>query len=428
MRILVDPGTFDCLNLGDLAALQVAISRLRELWPTARIDVLTMDPAALLRHCPDVQPVIHLGRLTWSSERSLLGRYHRTLSQTVSDRLISLKRMVRHHQPALLESLIRLKMKLRRLEDRDFEAFLEAMHEADLLILSGMGTFTDTATSLCDVMLDTLELAIHCGTPTAMFSQGVGPIHDPELLSRSRDVLPRVDLIALREAQLSLSLLKSLGVAPSRMPITGDDAVELAYELRTRTSGAGIGVNLRVAKNAGVDLSAIDEIRSTIQDHAKKYSAPLFPVPIALHCASRDPQIIQQLLRGYDDSSDGGRSLDTTQKVIEQVGRCRVVVTGAYHAAVFAVAQGVPVVCLTRSEYYRAKFVGLADLFGCGVQIVYVGGEDFTQRLNAAIDNAWRSADELRVPLLAASERQIVAAWTAYRKVYSLVLSRRTAA
>ena len=46
--------------------------------------------------------------------------------------------------------------------------------------------------------------------------------------------------------------------------------------------------------------------------------------------------------------------------VIERVGECRVVVTGSYHGAVFALAQGIPVVALVKSPYYVNKMAGLA--------------------------------------------------------------------
>ena len=54
--------------------------------------------------------------------------------------------------------------------------------------------------------------------------------------------------------------------------------------------------------------------------------------------------------------------------------------TGAYHAAVFALAQGIPVVCLSNSPYYLAKFQGLEDLFGVGCTIVTLSEPDFADK------------------------------------------------
>jgi polysaccharide pyruvyl transferase WcaK-like protein len=47
-----------------------------------------------------------------------------------------------------------------------------------------------------------------------------------------------------------------------------------------------------------------------------------------------------------------------------------VVVAGSYHAAVFALSQGIPVVALVKSPYYVNKMVGLGDQFGAGCEIV----------------------------------------------------------
>ena len=64
-----------------------------------------------------------------------------------------------------------------------------------------------------------------------------------------------------------------------------------------------------------------------------------------------------------------------------QVGRCRIVVSGAYHVAVFALAQGIPVVGLSSSRYYDDKFEGLAAMFGTGLELVRLDGDDVEDRL-----------------------------------------------
>jgi polysaccharide pyruvyl transferase WcaK-like protein len=117
-------------------------------------------------------------------------------------------------------------------------------------------------------------------------------------------------------------------------------------------------------------------------------------------------------------------ALATPLKVIEQVGRCRVVVTGAYHAAVFSLSQGIPVVCLARSADYVAKFFGLEDLFGQGCETLLLDDPTFTQKLEAALENAWRSAEEVQLPLQRAAARQIDLSWHAYERVRNLVDSR----
>ena len=126
------------------------------------------------------------------------------------------------------------------------------------------------------------------------------------------------------------------------------------------------------------------------------------------------------LLAGHDDASDGGATLDTPQRVIEQVSRCRVVLTGAYHAAVFALAQGIPVVCLADSELYVDKFAGLADGFGTGCTIVPVRQGDLAGRLEGALAAAWDAAPRPHAPLRAAAERQAERSREAYARFFAL--------
>jgi polysaccharide pyruvyl transferase WcaK-like protein len=104
------------------------------------------------------------------------------------------------------------------------------------------------------------------------------------------------------------------------------------------------------------------------------------------------------------------------------------VVTGAYHAAVFALSQGIPVVGLGRSDYCMNKFEGLRDLFGAGCDIVHLDGNNLSERLTAAIDRAWNSAEAVRPALLESSRRQIAAGREAYRNVYERVSYQSVAA
>jgi colanic acid/amylovoran biosynthesis protein len=217
-------------------------------------------------------------------------------------------------------------------------------------------------------------------------------------------------------------LLEALGVSSDRVVTTGDDAIEPAYAARPTELGRAIGVNVRVGSAAGVDDADIAALGPVLRDFAQRFDAPLLPVPIARQ-QDLDAASIERLLdRSGED--DGGRSLDTPRKVIEQVGRCRVVVTGAYHAAVFALSQGIPAVCLTRSSYYDHKFFGLADLFGDGCTTVSLHGADAAESLRLAVERAWKRADEVRAPLLQAAEDQIVWSREAFMRARNLVEAR----
>ncbi len=409
--------------MGDVAMLQVAVSRMMSLWPSAQIEVVTESPSNLASYCPGAKPLPRAGCECWVAPQILLGRFHRFLPRWASVGLTNLKRTIGVQWPALLELLIDLRLSVRDGSGRrtDFRDFMEAFKNGDLLVVCGSGGFTDSCREWNLSILGTMEAATRRGIPVIMFGQGMGPLSDPVVLSRARAVLPDVTLITLRGSSGGLSLLKSVGVPSARVLTTGDEAIELAYAARVAELGCAIGINLRIASYAHVKTDIIEKVGSVLQEFARRHKAPLLPIPIAFHEFANDHQTIRQLLAGFDDESDGGLSLDTPLKLIERVAHCRIVVTGAYHAAVFALAQGIPVVCLTNSPYYLAKFRGLEELFGIGCTIVMLGEPDFPSKLAGAIESTWNSAEVVRSPLLRSALCQVEKSRESYQTVQSLL-------
>jgi polysaccharide pyruvyl transferase WcaK-like protein len=427
MRIIVatglNTGAAEYKNMGDIAMLQVAVARLMSLWPPAQIEVLTDSPSNLARYCPGGRPLSRAGCKSWVGDRILLGRYHEFLPKWVSIGLSNLKQTIAVRRPGFLEFLINLRLGFRNGNGRrrDFNDFLEALRKSDLLVVCGSGGFADSCREWNLSILSTMEAAIRHRVPVVMFGQGMGPLNDPVVLSRARAVLPAITMITLRGSTGGLQLLESIGVSSAKVLTTGDEAIELAYDARVNKPGCGIGINLRVAPYAQVTTDTIDEVRPVLQEFARRHKASLLPVPIAFHEFANDHQTIRRLLAGFDDESDGGSSLDTPLMLIEQVARCRILVTGAYHAAVFALAQGIPVVCLTNSSYYLGKFNGLEELFGIGCTTVVLGEPDLPSRLATAIEHAWNSAEAVRLPLLHAALHQVEESRGAYQRLQSLI-------
>lgn len=273
-------------------------------------------------------------------------------------------------------------------------------------------------------VFDRLEAAIARGIPTVMVGQGVGPLQDPELLARAREILPAVDLILYRNQRIGLPLLHSLGVPPERIMLTGDDAIGMAYEARPSSWENGIGVSLRVAHYTQVEKRHIDVVRTVLHRAARDRKAQLIAVPISSAPHESDITYIKQILAGYNRTSIGWRKLDTPLDAIKRAGKCRVMVTGTYHGAIFALAQGVPVIGVAKSAEYFNKLSELADEFGLGCQVFRLDDEQLPDKLSTAIDNAWLSVKEIRPTLLAAAARQIEWQQAAYLHLYKLVASR----
>ena len=195
-------------------------------------------------------------------------------------------------------------------------------------------------------------------------------------------------------------MLEELGVESARVMITGDDAIELAYRVHTNSLGKGIGVSLRVMPYTEVRNKDLELISDTLRKIARKHKAQLVSLPISQSLHERDDRFIEQVLEGYDNVWISKYRFQTPQDVIKNAQRCRLVVTGTFHGAVFALAQGIPVICLARGTSYVNKLTGLADLFSPGCTVIHLDEEDLGNKLSEAIEATWQTAEDFRSKLL----------------------------
>ncbi|HIK16968.1 MAG TPA: polysaccharide pyruvyl transferase family protein [Leptolyngbyaceae cyanobacterium M33_DOE_097] len=424
MKIIVENSGYHLKNLGDLAMLQVALDRFKKFDSNVEFTVLTTEPDKLVSLFPNVQPLTPEGRNFWFSP--LVGSLSKLF--TAEQGWSTLEHHLRYKLTPIFKILLRSKLTIKSEDVNSVEQFLSYVEAADLVVATGGGYLTDAFKRHAIAALNLLDLATHLNKPTVLLGQGIGPLNNPELIAKAKHVLPKVDLIALRESCVSPSILKELNVPENRIVVTGDDAIELSYLARQPALGTGIGVNLRVANYSGINSALLELIRASLHQTAREFNAPLIPVPIETaaiesYC-SPDSDTIHQLLQGYDDESDGGRRLASPTQVIEQVRRCRVVVTGSYHAGVFALSQGIPVIGLAKSEYYVNKFAGLATQFNTGCEIILLTEPDFQEKLTKSIRQAWNLADQLRPQLIDAAEAQIELGKQVYEKVNRIVLEK----
>jgi len=418
-RIVVEPSSFDFRNLGDTAMMQVAVLRLKELWPHAEIGVITVRPDLLARFCPSAVPIDVKARHAWLAGRSLFGRFGRRLPPKVSTILKRTEEQLWLRFPALTDLwAIFWALALHRAVLPSSSGFRKRVIGADLLVLAGMGALNDAFGENARWLLDEFGAASRAGVPIVAFGQGIGPITKPLLLAKARTVLPQFKLIGLREGRTALPLLESLGVSRERTIVTGDDAIELAYELRTASMGDAIGVNLRIAAYAETDAETVGKLSESLRRAAQALNSSLVAVPILLHQSNSDVETIVELLDGQIPSSLA--AIESPEDVIRQIGKCRVVVTGSYHAGVFALAQGIPVVGLVQSAYYEQKFAGLQEQFSGGCRSIDFRRPVTSGEIEDAIRNAWESAEEVRPSLLEAAARQIELSRAAYRAVKGL--------
>ena len=183
------------------------------------------------------------------------------------------------------------------------------------------------------------------------------------------------------------------------------------------TLGNCIGVNLRVSWYSDIPVELIKALRDPLQEAAHAVGAPLVSIPISRHPEEDDSGICDRLFEGYPSVPEPANDLTLVEGMVQEIGRCRVMITTSYHGGVFALAQGIPVVAWLKSKYFAAKLYGLANQFGVACEVVTLDEGDWKSRLKSAILSAWNSAEHVRPRLLEAASSQLAASEAAYERL-----------
>lgn len=440
-RVLIENSEYWLRNYGDLAMLDVTVRRIRERWPGALIGIMTESPTLVAAYFPGAVGITVGDRDPWGPPAPA-ERVAAAVGPAVTGPVAVAWLRARAW---LLPRAVRLRDRMRELRsdastggspdttesggagvpvpriERRHPGAAKAVREASLVVALGGGYLTDADVPQAGRVLDLLEYACGAGIPAAMMGQGLGPLRDPELRERATQVLGKLPLIALRERRRGPELLESLGVPANTIVVTGDDAIELARNARRTVPGTDIGVCLRVAGYAPVAERARDLVGTAVRAAATEFGARLVPLIIAETPGSPDRATTLPLVRGSANAAAPLGRFVHPSAVAEQVGSCRVLVTGAYHLAVFALSQGIPVVGLTSTEYYDDKFLGLGAMFGGGIQLIHLDDPDLGSRLDTAIRVAWNEADALRAPLNSRADEQMLASRQAFERLFELL-------
>jgi polysaccharide pyruvyl transferase WcaK-like protein len=395
LRIFIEPSGYHWKNIGDEAMFDVAIGRLRAFWPDAQITVHCLAPESLRQSDPEAIPLHPAGSVAWSTVPPVLRRV-----PWVADRAA---------QAALW---------YRKEGLNQAAAYRQAIEEADLVLMTGAGSLNDAFRGHARVVLETLALAQAAGATTVMVGQGLGPMSDASLRKRAAEVLPHIDLIALREGVAGGPLTEELGVPAERVVVTGDDAISLAWNERPQRPGAALGISVRSASYSGVNDDDLVHIGAAIRGAAP--GGEMVMLPVSQAAGTDDAETIRRLGLDVADVERRDRA-----GLFDSLRHCRVVISGSYHAAVFALSMGIPAVTLAKSRYYFDKFRGLAGQFGPACRVEDIAHPEFAARLRQAVSDAWASAESTRAGLLESAGKQIAQSEAAYRRLFALVEDRR---
>lgn len=390
MQVIVDNGAYTLRNMGDVAMLQTCVRRIRQYHPDAEIRVLIAEQEHLERYCPGTTALS-------VASRDAFFESHRVTSSPIYEHWRRFKKSIKF-PPAARE-------------------FANALETAGAVVVAGGGFLNDINPVQTRSVLRMLAAAGRRGCRTALFGQGLGPLDNSELLALLGHTCSNGTLLGLRESRRGFVIAKAAGVPPECWSITGDDAVEMALESRPDVLGVGLGLSLR-----NVDYSALQDedyraITCAIEQLRQDLVDEIIPVPISFNSWENDPQVIGSIAGPQAQSQ--AALLDIPIALINQASRCRVMLTGTYHGAVFALSQGIPCVCLYRSTYYRYKMEGLASQFPQGCEVLDLAATDAQSMIINTVHRLWDAADELRLPLIASAEIQVSAGKRLYQSIFA---------
>ncbi len=135
MNIVVDISNEPVANVGDIAMAAVAIQRLGEIAPQAKIHVISTEPERCAAIFPDVTTISGRAHKSTSTTGSLIGRLTR-LAPTLESSL-------RRRWPHLTSWLITQKRAIRGGTRVDVRPYFEVIRSADLVVVPGGGWVTD---------------------------------------------------------------------------------------------------------------------------------------------------------------------------------------------------------------------------------------------------------------------------------------------
>ena len=400
--VFIDHSGYDLLNIGDTAMLKATVTRLQERWPRARLQIITTSRERLAELCPGAEPI------TLMTDRGPIGRL-----------------------PGRVRGGIGLRYK-RAISRRPCAAWrfspgasqlLDALRACDLAVCSGGGFVNDTFPLHASGVLTALRSVQRRGVPTAMFGQGYGPLTDPPLAALAGTVIPQLTLFSLRgpRGQQAVSELRA---GRREAVVTGDDALELAGAGRL-AAGPALGVNLRVTAYTGLESGLAGQIASGVANAAAEAGMPMRGLPISWDRDGEDWRALATAFGADSVVARTGRLVRDITSLTAAVADCRAVVTSSYHAAVFALARGIPAVGISSTPYYDGKFGGLRELYGPrAVAVLAVSQAGWPDRMRQLVraavelDTGARAAVAERSAELASMSRGV------YEALFELVESR----
>lgn len=406
IKVLIANRDFE-QNFGDIAMLQVAVDRIYGEFPEAKIFIFTERPVELSKTCPKATPVSIKARSEWFGAR-LIPIPKRILSSICRKKIEDIELSIKINYPKCANILISLIKKMRGANEKNDNDFFSLLNDMDFVISSGAGSLNNIFIKNKEGLFRTLLIAQRLGKKTAMFGQGIGPFDNKNLSDEAKQVFSSLEVLGVREGLYSPHYCEFLGIPREKVIVTGDDAIELAlkHDGKNRDRSC-IGINVRHAHYAGSIRNHLVDIGRLIQEISSQNKVNVIPIPISFEKSVSDLESINEFFEIDKNEYNFAKSINSTTALIDQIDRCKVVITGSYHAGVFALTRGIPVVAMVGSEYYLMKFSGLSYQFEGGCAIVRYDSDNLLSELRIAINKSLEVQPDLETRLIKYAHEQM---------------------
>lgn len=411
MNVFVEPSSYHLGNAGDSAMMVESLRRLSIVLPDVQLHVATEKPSRLAALCAHAEPVCETLAL-----RNAICDLPRSAPSS---------RLQRRIERARGELSLRLddfrpqrtweKFRRRISSATGWREWCDFIGRFHAVVVTGGGFITDSHWPHARRVFCTAEAAYATERPVVFFGQGVGPLQRRSRFLTAKQILCRAEFVGLREPKEGPQLLQHMELNRSRFAVTGDDALSLAHRSTPSLFGERLGFNIRKSGYSAIDDQVAARCFAALEKLQSELRVEVQPIAITANPGESDVKTLEQM-----PTSIGRLSVNdclSPDNTVHRIGTCRVVITGSYHAAVFALGQGVSVVGLAANRYYQSKFEGLRKLFGEACSIVALDATDFEARIQKHVHERWRAAPDCRQMLRRATTEQVAACNEAYAKL-----------
>jgi len=307
------------------------------------------------------------------------------------------------------------------LSRRDAVTHLEGL---DLFVLGGGGILYDGD---ADLFLREVSLAQELGVPVMVYAVSAGPLTDPGVRSRVKEVLDRAALVTVRDAR-SQHALEGLAVS-QEIRLTADPAVllpaepisaaELAHFEAIDFTSRLVAFSVREPGPAAphLDSEHYHQLLASAADYlVDRFDAEVVFVPLEADNDVRHSHGVVGQMR-HAPRATVLKRLYTPGQIVTLLGHFQLAVGMRLHFLLFSALAGTPFLGLPYSE----KVAAFLNEFGmCAPPL------DATTagQLIAAVDRAWGERDALKARVAASLDRLQERARTNQRLLLELLAAR----